>query len=164
MIDITLVDHVKRKRLWMGRSGQQHQAPKNAFHHAAVFLKRGNVLSYGENTTKGYSGEYSTHAEEQALRNLLFSPTRRRRRNVKVDLLIIRTSRTGQLGISRPCGHCIRVLTLALPTKGYALRHVYYSTHDGALRRTTMDVLASEPPHLSQFYKHTLPPGPYRTR
>ena len=153
MIVDALVDHVKRKRLWMGRWGHQHRAPKNAFHHAAVFFKRGNVLSYGENTTKGYRGEYSTHAEEQALRNLLFARPGRRRRNSRIDLLVIRTSRTGQLGISRPCDHCIRVLTMALPSKGYSLRHVYYSTEDGTLRRTKMDILASEPPHLSQFYK-----------
>lgn len=111
-----------------------------------------NTLAYGENVFKGFRGEYSTHAEEQALRNLPYAP--RKKRPTAVDLLIIRTTRTGTTGNSKPCTHCLCVLSCYLPIKGYSLRNIYYTDTTGGITQANLRKLIHEnTPHVSRFYK-----------
>lgn len=76
------------------------------FKHAAIFMARGRFLSYGP----------TVHAEAAAVRKLGRMSTKRLRR---VDLMVIRTSKTGVLGMSKPCAHCLYLLNRRLPSKGF---------------------------------------------
>lgn len=114
-----------------------------------------NVLSYGENVICTHNTNelgWTIHAEDSALRKL---PTYHKKRLKKVDLIVIRTSKTGVLGISKPCIHCIKLLNESLPNKGYSLQKVYY-TDEGNVKQTTLKKLMDETPHLSRFTKERM--------
>lgn len=109
-----------------------------------------NVLSYGENVLCPYPCQpWTIHAEDSAIRKLPNVPKKRLK---KVDLLVIRTSKTGVLGISKPCHNCIALLQTQLPQKGYRLQKVYYS-ENGEIIETTLRKLSEEEQHMSRYYK-----------
>lgn len=112
-----------------------------------------NVLSYGENYYKPHPVlETTVHAEHDAIINLPTRPRNLRRK--KVDILIIKTSKTGCLGMSKPCAHCISIMTDIAPKKGYKIERVYYSTEDGVITYNKLGELISDPDmHISKFYK-----------
>lgn len=110
-----------------------------------------NVLSYGENVVCPYPClPWTIHAEDTAIRKL---PTLSRKRPRKIDILVIRTSKTGVLGISKPCSNCIHILQTQLPQKGYSLQKIYYS-EEGEIKETTLrKLLQEESPHTSRYFK-----------
>lgn len=67
----------------------------------------------------------STHAEMDALKKI----NNWKNKPKELDLLVIRLSKSGLLGESRPCANCIKRL-LASRLK---IHNVYYSTVDGIL-------------------------------
>ncbi len=95
---------------------------KDTYHHYAGFIRDNNNDSMCSNDmiTK------RIHAEIAAL----YKQADWNIRN-PVDLVVIRLSRTGTLGESRPCFHCIRKIYKS----GINLRHVYYSTKEGIIKR-----------------------------
>jgi cytidine deaminase len=114
-----------------------------------------NVLSYGENmvclnrSCLPSEQPWTIHAEDAAIRKL---PTLSKKRPKKIDLLVIRTSKTGVLGISKPCENCVMLLQHQLPEKGYRLQKIYYS-EDGEIKVTTLRKLLTEDPHITRYCK-----------
>lgn len=111
------------------------------------------VISYGENYFKPHPVlETTVHAEHDAIINLPARP--RNLRHKKVDILIIRTSKTGCLGMSKPCAHCIDIMSEMAPKKGYKINRVYYTTEEGVILCDKLDKLICDPDmHISKYYK-----------
>lgn len=94
------------------------------------------------------------HAEENAIRRLQVLP--RRRHLKRVDMLVIRVSKTGIIGCSKPCEHCLQEISMKLPDKGYYIGKIYYSDKEGDI---SVDSLVNmwddqEGRHISQFYRN----------
>lgn len=93
----------------------------------------------------------SVHAEDQAIRKL---PKNESNRIKKLDLLVIRVNKSGGLGNSKPCIHCLWLLSDLLPKRGYNVSRVYYSDEHGRLVMTKLkNLLEDEKPHVSKYYK-----------
>jgi hypothetical protein len=77
----------------------------------------------------------------------------RQKKLKKIDLLVIRTSKNGTLGNSKPCIHCILNMRKNLPEKGYILNKVYYTNQFGIIICTRfLDLCFETTPHISRFY------------
>ena len=113
-------------------------------------------MAYGENHDSMIGTAYQTiHAEEHAIKKLPYMHARKKRPGV--DILVIRTTKNGNLGISRPCLRCTLLLYIEVPSKGYDLKNVYYSTADGSIVKTNiLDLIINQKddPHISQYYKN----------
>lgn len=127
-------------------------------HVACVFskgngsLKKVNVLSYGVNTYADVDGKYpGVHAEQDALSKLM--PLKQKKKLELIDMLVIRISKTNKLQNSKPCAHCIKMMSVSPVNKGYKIRNIYYSDADGNIIRTTLRTLELEEHHVSRFYK-----------
>jgi cytidine deaminase len=109
---------------------------------------------YGENQHKGNCTDSykSVHAEENAINKLRQLP--RHKKNKRVDLLVIRVNKSGTLGSSKPCIHCLLRLYSLLPEKGYILDTIYYSNREGIIENATLtNLLNSEEFHMTRYYK-----------
>jgi hypothetical protein len=111
-----------------------------------------NVLSVGINYYKSSRTDCSTHAERNAIDKL---PTlKRSKRLVRIDILVIRTSVSGVLGMSKPCSKCISDMSIYPKRKGYAINNIYYSNEDGEIIRTNLVSLIDEDDkHVSRYYR-----------
>lgn len=90
---------------------------------AGVYHKKRKIF-IGENQKYNqWSNSLSTHAEIDALNRLKSKNINIKR--YKFDLLVIRISKTGKLGESRPCYHCLK----KLEESGIKIKNVYYSTN-----------------------------------
>ena len=116
------------------------RAPQSAFK---------KVLAFGTNI---YKGTYATfHAEEVAISRLKARP---RNKAVKaVNVCVIKTSSSGQLGMSKPCSHCVQKLSAELPLKGYTLKWVYYTDSKGEIQREKFSDLVHGTCHVSSYYR-----------
>ena len=94
------------------------------------------------------------HAEENAIQNLSVLP--RKRHLKRVDMLVIRVSKTGVIGCSKPCEHCLQEMSMKLPEKGYCVGKIYYSDTDGDISVDSLLNIwdAEEGRHVSQFYRN----------
>jgi hypothetical protein len=112
-----------------------------------------NILSVGINFYKSSLTDCSTHAERNALDKL---PTvKKLKRLVKIDILVIRTSSTGVLGMSKPCSKCISDMSIYPQRKGYSIRNIYYSGEDGEIICTNLAaLLSSDDKHVSRYYRN----------
>lgn len=95
----------------------------------------------------------TTHAEENAIRKLPTLP--RKSRLKKVDILVIRTSKQGRLGCSRPCMNCLWTMKNWLPEKGYTLATVYFSEDDGDISHMPFKKMIDEidKAYVSRYYR-----------
>lgn len=110
-----------------------------------------SILAYGENAHKCQCWKSTVHAEEKAIMNL---PSLRRKKHLKsVDIVVIRTTKTGIFGNSQPCQHCMSVMEYQLPLKGYKLDKIYYTNSVGDIVVTTFAALSKKEPHMSSFYR-----------
>lgn len=119
--------------------------------HAAYVIKNGEVvLSYGANkyTMMGRT----VHAEMAALRNL---PSRRHMMPQKVDMMVIRITSTGKLGMSMPCIRCVIDMHEMAPVIGYRIDKVYYSTQSGDIECQKLRHLIEQGKfHVSAYYRN----------
>ncbi len=127
-----LLDNIKQKR-----------TPRldDSIQHFAVFFQRGSfekeTFTMGENKqTSQWSFFFmSTHAEIDALNKL------KSKKNINLknrfDLMVIRISKTGILGESRPCFHCLQTLEKS----GVKIHNVYYSTEKGKIVREKFNTM-----------------------
>ena len=108
-------------------------------------------LVVGENYIVQNDGKISVHAEEDAIGKFL----RIRDAPKKIHVLVIRLSKTGQLGSSRPCKNCLtRYINISRKFK-LKIKNVYYSTSDGTIERENfITMLDSELTHISSGYRH----------
>lgn len=109
------------------------------FHHIACIFKDkkfDNRLSFGSNSF--YHHQHSTqpyrksiHAEVDAIYKL-----QNNNNNVKkINIMVIRITKTGKLCNSKPCEQCIRDLKILVPKKGYKLEWIFYSDSNGQINR-----------------------------
>jgi len=111
------------------------------------------VLSYGVNKYNNKRGVGTTHAEIDAINHL---PPRKKsgKMLINIDLLVIRTSHMGKIGMSKPCLHCILSMQVLPNRKGYKIKNIYYSNEAGDIIHTTLDNLINcKDFHLSRYYK-----------
>lgn len=108
------------------------------------------VLSYGMNQYRNKSK--SIHAENAALTKL---KNRTSKKKKKVNILVIKTSKTGILGNSKPCYYCMLDLKNYSPIKGYKINNVYYSDTNGEIIKKKLSHMFSEGNyHFSSYYKN----------
>ena len=83
----------------------------------------------------------------------------------KVNILIIRVSATGVLGISKPCLKCMVDLNTLPPKKGYIIDKVSYSTLSETIEHTTLNKLTLEVIngnyHMSKYYRRNNYKNPF---
>jgi hypothetical protein len=116
----------------------------------------GKKLATGENSnTPSWNSPVSTHAEIAALNRLqshqYFRAKNKRNRKVEYDLLVIRLGKSGKLGSSRPCYHCLNTMEKS----NIKIRYVYYSTEDGTIKREKFTQMKISPlTYISNGRKH----------
>lgn len=105
----------------------------HSFHAAAIFPhgKPCYILSYGENQPRKI--RHTVHAEANAIEKLYVDFSRSKKRMKIIDILVIRTSKTGCIGNSKPCFDCVKYMYYTPPKKGYEIRDVYYSNARGEI-------------------------------
>lgn len=115
-------------------------------------FKKINVLAYGVNKYADVEGIKPTiHAEQDTINKLPCLPKKKSYMNV--NILIIRISKTGKLGISKPCDKCIRAMKMLPERKGYKIQNVYYTDNNGNIVHTNLRKLESEEQHISRYWK-----------
>ena len=126
-------------------------------HHAATVFNAKNFdslieLSYGENHFRPTSEIKSIHAEHHAIQKLPQLPKKHHQK--KVDILIVKTSKTGCLGMSKPCIHCLMIMNDLAPKKGYRINKVYYTDDKGNLIENRLNkLILEENYHISKYYR-----------
>ena len=112
-------------------------------------------MAFGENHDSNVGTSYnSIHAEEAALNKLPPAPPRKKK--PRIDILVIRTTQTGHLGISRPCFRCTMLLHKIVPAKGYVLGNIYYTQSNDTIVKTNINELVMQQktdPHISLYYR-----------
>ncbi len=109
------------------------------YHMACCFEKEGGkILSFGQNYFPLYSENYksptcSVHAERDAINKL---PKIRRKK--KINMLVLRFTKSKQLTMSMPCKKCVDNMHRLFPKKGYIVQNIYYSNHDGSIQKTNL--------------------------
>ena len=95
-----------------------------------------NILTYGSNYFLPENSIHnSIHAEHDAINRL---PPVKTKKIVNVNLMVIRASKTGVLGMSKPCEHCIKMMLIKGLEKGYYISKIYYSDINGDLIKTSL--------------------------
>lgn len=90
-----------------------------------------------ENTEKK-----NAHAEQNALKKLISFPKKMK----NISLLVIRMSKNGTLGESRPCYHCLS----AMERSKLNIKWIYYSTKEGTIvREKFVEMKCSDKTYIS---------------
>jgi cytidine deaminase len=97
------------------------------------------------------NGGKTVHAECAAINKL---PNRFNKATKKINILVIRTTKTGKLSTSKPCYNCIMNMNNDAPRKGYKIEWVYYSNEDGSISKEKLSTLSRGNFHISSFYKY----------
>ena len=110
------------------------------------------VLSYGINICGNNKRVGTIHAEINAIENL---PTRSLKKKLeKINILVIRTSENGKLGISKPCFNCLHDFSIIPQKKGYIVKNIFYSNNEGSIENTTLKKLIDNGNyHITRFYR-----------
>ena len=120
-----------------------------------IHIDNQKSLAYGENMYRAHNTAYSSiHAEHNAILNL---PTLPKKHHLKkVDMIVIRTSKTGNLGMSRPCLNCLLRMRYMAPEKGYRVCNIIYSdTHGDVITSTLEKLLMDDSVCMSSFYRNS---------
>ncbi len=131
---------------------------KPCFFHGCFIISHKrfeNILSYGENISD-LKLDKTIHAEHKAIINL---PCLKRKKNLKkVDIIVVRTTKSGTLGLSKPCYHCLIAMNTLIKEKGYIIEDIYYTNSDGNLERTDLNkLLHDENCHVTKYYRTKVP-------
>jgi cytidine deaminase len=161
----TIIDKLCKKRLCLPintdinfiRNGQTKISSREHYSHIACILDSTdsclNELSYGINMYNCSKSTNSIHAEVNAIMKL--PPLPRKKNLKKIDILVIRTSSTGKLGISKPCGKCLIDMYILPPKRGYIVKNIFYTDTDGNIINTTLKrLINSNNYHISQYHRH----------
>jgi hypothetical protein len=122
----------------------------------APLKKKGRVLyvqSYGMNMYDISRGEKTSHAEANAIANLRPRP-RNKKHLHKINILVIRTSCNGKLGMSKPCVKCLIDMNTKPQQRGYIIKDVYYSNNNGDIVNSSLQNLIKDGNyHISRYYR-----------
>jgi cytidine deaminase len=87
---------------------------------------------------------YMIHAEHDAIIKLPYT-----KKQISINLLVVRFTKNGKLCMSRPCNQCIQNMYKLAPKKGYIIKNIYYSTEDEKIQKTTLNKLRTQ---IRQIY------------
>jgi hypothetical protein len=92
-------------------------------------------MACGVNSSHPFKNFASTHAEIDALYKI------REKRNMPraINIIIIRISKTGKLGESRPCMHCIDMMKCI---KKFKINNIFYSNSHGDIIKERFATMA----------------------
>lgn len=125
------------------------------YNHICCVFRRGcsNVLTYGTNLYGDLEGKSpGIHAEYAAIAKLP-RIRKEKKRLERIDVCVIRLSKTKKIQCSKPCFICIQMLCVYPNSKGYQVSNVYYSNAEGGITRTTLTrLLREEEQHYSRYY------------
>ena len=113
----------------------------------------GKKAPIGECSGRNYLGfPFSIHAEIDSYRKLVSTLSLHKSRVLKVDLCVMRFSKTGVVGSSRPCINCLSFLARS---KLINIRYVYYSTGEGRVAREKFShMIQSKETHVSRGFRN----------
>jgi cytidine deaminase len=145
------IEYCKQKRIY---SINLRKRNKLDFFHACLIFSHNcfdKFITYGENKDRTTYNKSTIHAEEDCL--LKLKPITNSIK--KIDLLVLRTSKTGCLNISKPCGHCIQMMKNFASQKGYSVKNIYYTLSDDIVIKTSLSkLLKDENTHISKYYRN----------
>ena len=115
--------------------------------YACLFLfNRGSKMKQKIIISKNYG--LRQHAEINVinkLRNLI-----KTNKAIKANIMIVRFSKTGKLGLAFPCVHCISQIS---SSNFVNIKNVYYSSFDENIIKTDMkNILVNNYKHISSGY------------
>ena len=64
----------------------------------------------------------STHAEKDAINKLKYT-----RKNIFIDIYVLRVYKSGELSYSKPCKNCILYMNKVLKKRRYIINRIYYT-------------------------------------
>ena len=96
---------------------------EGSFKHGCLILSGKNVVAQGFNHTRKNIGTLSVHAEMDALWKIQNADVYD---NLKA--VVVRTSKTGVLGNSRPCPMCMKAL------RQHGIKTIVYSSFNGHIK------------------------------
>ena len=97
---------------------------------------------------KNHDGRPSMHAEHDAM--VKFLKINKSHRPSKIDILVVRMTKCGVLGNSRPCKNCIKRLIAHSMKYNIQIKRIYYSTEDGTIEyENFQNMLNSEKTYVS---------------
>ena len=142
----TLVDIMYKKRFGLQTTTVSkcvcHE--NTTFYHIACCFEKegGKILSFGQNYFPLYSEYYkiptsSIHPERDAINKL---PKIGRKK--KINMLVLRFTKSKQLTMSMPCSKCINNMKTLFPKKGYIVQNIYYSSHDGSIQKSNLSKIS----------------------
>jgi cytidine deaminase len=99
---------------------------------AVLYVAPKGKVAIGENSPKSSHGNnnINTHAEIDALNKLESLIRCKRIKKTKMDLIVIRINKLGNLCESAPCFHCTQELS---ESKTTSINKLYYSRNDGTI-------------------------------
>jgi cytidine deaminase len=113
------------------------------------------VLSVGYNCYRGIATMNigaTIHAEHLAINKL--KPRPRNKKLYKINLVVIKVSNTGLIGMSKPCKHCVDNLQILANRKGYTIDCIYFSNQLREIEKWSYNELELDPnKHVTEFYK-----------
>jgi len=136
-------DMVDKRRFACTCTGKMH------LHQAITFEDCGSIvpLTYGQNMIRDI--DKSIHAEHNAILKL---PQRYSRKLLAINIFVIKTTLSGVVGMSKPCAHCLTIMT-TLPQKlGYRIANIFYTIQSGEIEKKKLSELLSEEMHVSKLF------------
>ncbi len=138
---------VLQQMIDVGMTSRARPFITSSFNHVASLVRDASLISMGENCLQtssprnrgGRSSICSLHAEMNAIRKA--SSNRSIKDGALMDLIVIRVSPTGVLGMSRPCYRCVQKMYGAR----FKIDNVIYSTADGKIVSEKLNQLARSP-------------------
>lgn len=110
---------------------------ETTFHYAIFFCHKmglpNQIICIGGCSTLKWKHMTSTHAEIDAMSKIM----KWKNRPYLLDLYVLRFSRQGYLGNSRPCSFCIN----ELEKSGFNIKHVYYSNDKNQIIRENFNYM-----------------------
>ena len=94
----------------------------------------------------------STHAEIDALQKLKFKNAHKTH-PIKMNLMVVRFSKTGVLGNAEPCFHCMKQLARA---EFVNIKNVYYSDSEKIVCKKFQDMVTSPTHFISSGYRNRM--------
>ena len=122
-------------------------------HGAITFIDSGSKIipiTYGENIIR--DTDKSIHAGHNAILKL---PQRYSRKLLQINIFVIKTTLHGVVGMSKPCAHCLTIMT-TLPQKlGYRIANIFYTNRAGDIEKKKLNELLGEDMHVSKLFTAT---------
>ena len=140
----------------------RHRGPKeNSMHIAAVLraapmgkVNPALILSVGVNSQRQKQSLPfwgSLHAECDAVGKLA---RHEGRRPLRVDLVVVRTNRSGGTSNSQPCRDCLVRLRWLSAAKNVAIHRLWFTDQAGNLSFVNHGDVPLLPPHISYAFRH----------